>query len=418
MTPRLPQHLQVPGQVLHARRPARAGQGSLPPLPGAGARRVRRRVHQEHRAMIPAPARAAPALLALAGSCGWRGCKVDKEAFHHRLYSCNPNAANPACGTDIDDQPMACVPAYQLGGRNFCATGCDAVTEPAETADRGHLPVLGPAQRRGRVGRAAAPLQPRRRPGSCNHAGADLPAHRPDRRRGRVHDRQLLRRRQRLPRSGALEVHGRAAARDLRRQERAEGRPHLLPAGRLQGPGTACSPGETCLRDVIPRTSYPPDICVPNCDANGNCPPNYFCYPELYSKASPAVCMPGLLGLRCRTRLDCLFGDCVETAAPLQGLLGRLHQRRRLREVRQHPGDVLLQRARRYCAGARAFRGSQCFTQDGLPLPGRDLRAAHHRQPATGSACRPARRRHLPAYGGVPHACRPQVGRRRRRRSR
>ena len=44
---------------------------------------------------------------------------------------------------------MACVPAYQLGGRNFCATGCDAVTEPAE-GDRGHLPALGPADSRAR----------------------------------------------------------------------------------------------------------------------------------------------------------------------------------------------------------------------------------------------------------------------------
>ena len=28
------------------------------------------------------------------------GCKVDKNAFQERLFSCNPSAADPACDTD------------------------------------------------------------------------------------------------------------------------------------------------------------------------------------------------------------------------------------------------------------------------------------------------------------------------------
>ena len=247
--PQAAQHLQVPREVLHARRSTRAGQRSLPPLPGTGARGARRRVHQEHRSMIPAAPRAAPALLALAGIVWLGGCKVDEEAFHHRLYSCNPNAANPACGTDIEDKPMACVPAYQLGGRNFCAAGCDAVNEPAEVPGAGAICLSsGPRTPGARDRGAPAPLQPHR-DRVVQPRRAHLPAHRSDRGRGRVHDRQRLRAGQRLPRSRAIEVHGRAGARDLRRKERAEGpdtpiacRPAARSRGRLARPvKSACA---------------------------------------------------------------------------------------------------------------------------------------------------------------------------------
>jgi hypothetical protein len=117
--------------------------------------------------MILRACRAAPALLALAGIVWLGGCKVDKEEFHGRLYSCNPNAANPACGTDINEKPMACVPAYQLGGRNFCATGCDAVNEPAE--GEGAICLSSGPKAAGAVSGARLPRCNPTTPGSCNH---------------------------------------------------------------------------------------------------------------------------------------------------------------------------------------------------------------------------------------------------------
>ena len=52
--------------------------------------------------------------------------------------------------------------------------------------------------------------------------------------------------------------------------------------------GTACSPGETCLQQVIMASAHPADICVPNCDSRGNCPPNFFCYRKVSTPATPA----------------------------------------------------------------------------------------------------------------------------------
>jgi hypothetical protein len=77
--------------------------------------------------------------------------------------------------------------------------------------------------------------------------------------------------------------------------------------------GSACPPGETCLRNIVPPSSRPADICVPHCDSNLNCPPNHFCYKKVSGTGAPAVCIPGLLGFRCTSHVDCLVGECIPT---------------------------------------------------------------------------------------------------------
>ena len=357
--------------------------------------------------MILRACRAAPALLALAGIVWLGGCKVDKEEFHGRLYSCNPNAANPACGTDINEKPMACVPAYQLGGRNFCATGCDALTEPAE--GEGAICLSSGPKAAGAVSGARLPRCNPTTPGSCNHE--ELTCLRTD----------LI-----VDEGVCMTVNACERDTDCRDPVRAKcmgelvretyGAKSELKAQNtycLQSDckvsGTACSPGEVCLRNVIPRSSYPPDICVPNCDANGNCPPNYFCYTELYSKASPAVCLPGLIGLRCRTRLDCLFGDCVDTdGTHFKVCSVKCESDTDCQKFDSIQGTFFCNE-KKVCAGARAFRGSQCYADADCLYPGEICAKITNANPygqclqqCPGGTC--------PSYGGVPHACRPQVG--------
>jgi len=63
----------------------------------------------------------------------------------------------------------------------------------------------------------------------------------------------------------------------------------------------------------VSRDAHPPDICVPNCDSQQRCPPNFLCYRKVSSEAAPSVCIPGLLGFTCSSSIDCMIGECVNT---------------------------------------------------------------------------------------------------------
>ena len=334
-------------------------------------------------------------------------CKVDKDEFHQRVYSCNPNAANPACGTDIEDRPMACVPAYQLGGRNFCATGCDVATEPADNGAAVCLP-SGP--------RSAGPVSGARLQ-RCSPVDGENSCH---------HEELTCLRTDLLADEGVcMTVNSCRSDGDCRDPVRAKCMGELLrqtygSKSELKADHTyclqegcrarrtACSPGESCLRDILPRTSFPPDICVPNCDANGNCPPNYFCYPEVYSKGAPAICIPGLLGLRCRSRLDCMFGECVNTGLPYKVCSVACAGDADCAKFDSQQGTFFCNEDK-VCAGARAFRGAFCATDAECIYPGESCARLSPTNPqgVCVQGCAPGTR--CPSFGGVPHACRPRV---------
>jgi hypothetical protein len=346
---------------------------------------------------------------------GLATCKVDEEAFHHRLYGCNPNAANPACGTDQDDRPMACVPAYQLGGRNFCASGCDVMTDPTESEAAVCQP-SGP--------RTAGPVSGARLPRCTPITGVegDDPCR---------HEELSCMRTDLLSDEGVcMTVNSCTNSADCRdpvrstcmgellRETYAGGdlksdHTYCLQAG-CQASGTACSPGEACLRNLLPRTSFPPDICVPTCDANKNCPPNYFCYSELYSAQSPQVCLPGLLGLRCKSKLDCLFGDCVETGAHFKVCSVPCASDADCIKYDSIQGTLFCAKespapsGAGFCAGARAFRGSICYEDRDCLYPG-EICARINPVNDYGQCLQACNQGECPSYGGVPHACRPQI---------
>src|SRR5262249_19959931 len=79
--------------------------------------------------------------------------------------------------------------------------------------------------------------------------------------------------------------------------------------------GSNCPAGESCLREVTKTIGNAPDICVPNCDSKGHCPPSFVCARQVYSALSPAACIPGVPGYRCQRAADCLVGACTDTGA-------------------------------------------------------------------------------------------------------
>jgi hypothetical protein len=355
-------------------------------------------------------ARAAACLAVMAAGVSL-GCKVDKQAFEAKLFGCNPNAADPACGTDAQNKPMACVPAYQLGGRNFCATGCDANSEAPEGPDAICLP-SGPKE----AGLLSGAHLPRCNPGLANDCGREeLSCLRTD----LLNDEGVC-----------MTVNSCKSDSDCRDPVRAKCMGELLSENYSKAElkadhtyclqegcrarRTACSPGETCLRDVLAQSSNPSDICVPNCDANRNCPPNYFCFPDLYSRASPPVCIPGLLGLRCRSKLDCLFGDCVPTGIGFNICSVPCDSDDVCAKYDSEYGQLFCAKdgpSPGWCTGARAFRGATCVTTEDCRYDGEvcahagsDVRTGqclHPCAPLVGTC---------PSYGGVAHACRPQYG--------
>lgn len=333
------------------------------------------------------------------------GCKVDKDAFYQKLYSCNPNAADPACGTDADDKAMACVAAYQLGGRNFCATGCNRKTAPPEGDTEGICLAAGDPKN--------------------EVSGAKLKKCQPDTVGNACGQDELSCLRTDLIKNEGvcMNVTPCQTSADCRDPVRAQCFGELLrnnygPQAGLKSDhtycvqlgcratGAACSPGETCLRNRLGPESSPPDICVPNCDSNRNCPPNYFCYPDLYSKSSPAICLPGLLGLRCRTRMDCLVGDCVDTGAGFNVCTVPCADNDDCAKFDSEHGTFFCN-DKKVCAGVRAFRGSTCRTTGDCRTG--EICSIPFFAPATQTtgqclfAC--GDNRTCPAYGGVAHTC-------------
>jgi hypothetical protein len=133
----------------------------------------------------------------------------------------------------------------------------------------------------------------------------------------------------------------------------------------------------------------------------------------VYSTSSPPICIPGLLGLRCRTRTDCLFGECV----PANG--GTTNSGFNVCSVRCTSNEECAKydsihgtffcNSEGWCAGARGMLGGDCHGDN----------ECHHQ--AEGEFCATAApdgtalcqyqcdpTKGCPNYGGVPHVCRPQ----------
>lgn len=263
--------------------------------------------------MIRAPRRplfhlpSLPALLTLFLLLAPAGCRVDRDEFDARVFSCNTAAPDPACGADGTGRAMACFGGRQLGASDFCANTCDV---PLSSDDHSLCLSYNVALRTCQPSVDAAGGK------ACEQQGlacfrTDLQA-----------DEGVCTTMSPCDRNEACldPVRSVCASTFLANSIYPTARQNLqldhlfcLQTG-CKARGTACSPGETCLQEVISAAANPPDICVPNCDSHDRCPPNFLCYSTASTSASPNVCIPGLLGFACENNIDCLIGTCEHKA--------------------------------------------------------------------------------------------------------
>ena len=267
-------------------------------LPAEGGRNMRARAGRAPSAWWGL---AVGTLTALAGLAG--GCRVDPAEFDRRVFACDTAAPDPGCGTDGTGRPMACFAARQLGATDFCAQTCDLPYSPLDGAvcldSSIQLPACHPSD--DLTGKA------------CAQAG--LACYRTD----LLTDEGVCTTLNPCSRNEDCRDPVRSAcatsflSRTIYPQAPDLQLDHMfcLQTG-CKANGTSCSPGEACLQDVISASAHPPDICVPNCDSNLRCPPNFLCYKKVSTEIAPAVCIPGLLGFTCDDAIDCMLGSCVD----------------------------------------------------------------------------------------------------------
>ncbi|HVZ72138.1 MAG TPA: hypothetical protein VHJ20_07170 [Polyangia bacterium] len=245
-------------------------------------------------------------LAALAVGAG--ACKVDQNAFEDRIFHCDTTSPDPLCGTDATGHDLTCFAARQIGGVDFCAPACSdtPMSLPEGECVQGGALLSRCAPN---ADTAAAP--------ACGRA--DLGCLRTD----------VL-----TPDEGVcLTMNPCTTNTDCRDPVRSTCGATFLKELYTQAPDlnydhlyclqegcdknqSSCSPGETCLKKVIPAAAHPIDICVPNCDSQGRCPPNHFCLSTVSGPANPPVCIPGLLGFVCQNDIDCLVGKCKSDGDP------------------------------------------------------------------------------------------------------
>jgi hypothetical protein len=242
------------------------------------------------------------------------GCKVNQAAFDARVFACDPSARDPGCGRDDQGTPMTCYPGSLLDGTDFCAPGCG---DTPMTLPDGNVCVGGGAELA-----FCDPSTPSGGTGPCGTTQLDCLRTDVTSQEGVCTTMTPCS----LDQDCSDPVRSTCAAtflKELYAKNTTMQADHLYCLQKnCQSGASACSPGQSCLPLLVPAAAHAPDICVPNCDAQGNCPPNHVCYRKISGPANPAICIPGLLGFICESDIDCLVGTCHsdEDPTPEDGL--------------------------------------------------------------------------------------------------
>ena len=331
------------------------------------------------------------------------------------MYACDPKAADPGCGKDRGDADLMCFSGRTLGGTDFCTERCEdgagltsalggVCAQSGARLDTCNLSSVGDGQvssgdTRSSVAGCDHPALGCFRNNLLSDTGVCLtitPC---------TEDREC--------RDPVRSVCATTLVKTVYSQPAVFKNSHLwcLQAG-CQERRTACSPGETCLRDVIPAAANPPDICVPTCDSNLRCPPAHFCYRKVSGPAAPNICIPGLLGFRCESTIDCMVGECVSTGQGFNVCATRCGNDADCARFDGEQGKFICNEER-FCVTPNAFRGSPCRADrdcgDGLTC------AVLTADSTTGNclpSCDPAAASACPARGGIRHTCLPRADRR------
>jgi hypothetical protein len=326
-------------------------------------------------------------------------CSVDKDKFYRRTFSCDSTQRENSCGSDGAGMARSCFPVRGLDGQDFCADTCGegAASDAGAlcTANQARLDTCRPNQ--------AETAKCPREGFSCVRTdliadeGVCLPVAVCD------DDSEC--------RSPARATCGATIVKEYYGQPTGLRTDHsfCLQAG-CEATLSACRPGESCLPKVV-VSSHLPDICVPNCDANLNCPPNFFCFRKVSGAAARPVCIPGILGMWCTSGLDCMIGDCADTGVGFSVCAVPCRNDADCLPFGRARGEQLcttLAGGNKYCVSPVAVGGPPCESSSDCrpeescvdtPLLGDALpRECLLRCPADGRC---------PARAGIPHACVP-----------
>jgi hypothetical protein len=332
-------------------------------------------------------------------------CKAKTDAFYADTFTCDPNVAN-TCGTTKSGQPMVCYSAQSLGGTGFCTEVCDpndatmarsgvvCATMTLSAADGG-------VSKSGGLLTECAPSMPDGCPErlTCYRTGLtedkgvclampvcaeskDCPANRST--------------------CGADVIRG--AVPPALTSMLATNHLHCLAVGCKNG-GMQCQPGEGCVGAYLNFGPPIDELCVPGCDLNKACPPNFTCLRDAnWAPGASPLCFPGMLGTRCAEADDCLMGECTDVGVEFKVCTIPCTSTAQCAALNT-PSDVYYC-ANGHCLTPRPFQGSNCGKDTdciasqrcvGGTITG-DMMHGECRTPCDADGKCPAR-------GGLPHIC-------------
>ena len=307
-----------------------------------------------------------PRTLARAGLLGiafLAGCKVDQTAFDNRIFACDPSAKDPGCGSDPSGKPMVCYPASLLDGTDFCAPSCDMSITPSDTNGC----VEGDAALK-----FCQPAPPTTGEAQITCGQSEFGCLRTD----VTSDEGVCTTMTPCTMDSDCTDPVRSTCAttfldNLYSNNKSLQADHLYCLQKdCQSGSSSCSPGQSCLPLLVPASAHAPDICVPNCDSQQNCPPNHVCFQKISGPANPAICIPGLLGFICESDINCLVGKCLADGDPVASLNLCTIQCGSDADCAAYDSNqgtfACVQRTdgNSYCEAPYSYRGNACHTDD------------------------------------------------------
>jgi hypothetical protein len=344
----------------------------------------------------------------LGRSAAWLGvlvagsCQVSSDILHEKLYFCDGASPAETCGSNRDGEPMVCYTAQQIGGRDFCTDRCSEKEPDAE-----------------RPGWRCADTRSRLR--TCKPSDGERACPQPE--------TQCLRTNLLEDEGVCVTMSTCSSNDDCLDQTRPACMAPMIRDFYPHAPGiktdhsscvqtgcvkfrTGCGRGESCLPLALPTSAADMDFCVPNCDRHLNCPPNYFCLRKVSGASEPAVCIPGILGFKCNSSMDCLLGECRESGS-FKVCTSRCDSDEDCARYGSSRGPLVCVAppdgdGRKFCQNPNAYNGKNCH----LDTECRPNESCVRESPYYGSTMRSGECRqrcgpHEPCVnrGGVPHVC-------------
>jgi hypothetical protein len=327
-------------------------------------------------------------------------CKAKTDEFYAKIVPC-ASAGSRECGTTQAGKPMTCVSSTSLGGGSFCAEACD----PKDTAPAGFTCIA-----------AGALLQHCTPSADADAAVVDCPAGLSCYRTSLVQNQGLCMSLDTCGKNADCDP-GEICASTVVTDQLPEALKPAVKADHLhclrdgcKSSGMACPTGQTCLGSKLAFNATIDNLCVPACDSNKDCPPNFACLrnPETAPDA-PQMCFPGMIGARCGTDQNCLFGACTDLGVEFKVCSIPCADDRQCGALNTDT-DVFVC-ANHHCVTQRPFQGANCNTMGGDAVcpPGQRcfgespyggvLEHGECRVP-----CDPVDHS-CPSRGGLPHVC-------------